>query len=134
MKKFNITIDLLNLVNSNPLNLKEVIKSVKKTSRLITLDLGHINLGIGGEIISQIAEQNINLKSPPIRMGLPFHPTPSSIGMIKDYYPDGIKMLYNIKKILKIGPVKFKEIMSEYKKNSPKIPIDVPDPYFKGPF
>ena len=91
-------------------------------------------LGLGGEIISQIVENNISLKSSPIRMGLPFYPTPSSIGMVKDYYPDGKKILLQIKKILKIGDHKFKMIMKTYNEKSPKIPVDVPDPYFKGPF
>ena len=134
LKIFNINVELLNLVNPNPLNLNEIFKSVKKTKNILTIDLGHKNLGLGSEIISQIAEKNISLKSCPIRIGLPFHPTPSSIGMVKDYYPDGKKILLKIKKSLKIGDYKFRMIMNVYNKNSPKIPIDVPDPYFKGPF
>ena len=31
-------------------------------------------------------EKNISLNSSPVRIGLPFHPVPSSVGMIKDYY------------------------------------------------
>ena len=134
LKIFNINVELLNLVNPNPLNLNEIFKSVKKTKNILTIDLGHKNLGLGSEIISQIAEKNISLKSCPIRIGLPFHPTPSSIGMVKDYYPDGKKILLKIKKSLKIGDYKFRMIMNTYNKHSPKIPIDVPDPYFKGPF
>ena len=134
LKLFNIKVDLLNLVSPNPLNLEEVFKSVKKTKNILTIDLGHKTLGLGGEIIAQIVEKNIRLKSSPVRMGLPFHPAPSSMGMIKDYYPDGKKMLLKIKEMLKINDYKFKMIMEAYNKNSPKIPIDVPDPYFKGPF
>ena len=134
LKLFNIKVDLLNLVNPNPLNLDEVFKSAKKTKNILTIDLGHKNLGLGGEIIAQVVEKNISLNSSPVRIGLPFHPVPSSVGMIKDYYPDGKKLLFKIKKMLKIKDSKFKKIMGAYNKNSPKIPIDVPDPYFKGPF
>ena len=134
LKLFHIKVDLLNLVNPNPLNLDEVFKSVKKTKNILTIDLGHKNLGLGGEIIAQVVEKNISLNSSPVRIGLPFHPVPSSVGMIKDYYPDGKKLLFKIKKMLKIKDSKFNTIMGVYNKNSPKIPIDVPDPYFKGPF
>ena len=64
--------------------------------------MGHKNLGLGGEIIAQVVEKNISLNSSPVRIGLPFHPVPSSVGMIKDYYPDGKKLLFKIKKMLKI--------------------------------
>ena len=134
LKKFKIGVDLLNLVNPNPLDLSQVFKSVKKTKNILSVDLGHKTLGLGGEIISQIVENGIKLKSTPMRIGLPFHPVPSSIGMIKGYYPDGKAVLLRLKIILKIGDDKFSLIMNAYNKDLPKIPIDVPDPYFKGPF
>lgn len=134
LKDFNIEIDLLNLVNPNPLDLTEVFKSVRKTKNILSIDLGHKTLGIGAEIISQVVENNIYLKSRPTRIGLPFHPVPSSIGMIKNYYPDGKKILFTIKKMLKIKNNKFKNIIKAYSKKNSKIPIDIPDPYFKGPF
>ena len=74
LKLFNIKVDLLNLVNPNPLNLDEVFKSAKKTKNILTIDLGHKNLGLGGEIIAQVVEKNISLNSSPVRIGLPFHP------------------------------------------------------------
>ena len=82
--------------------------------------MGHKTLGLGGEIIAQIVEKNIRLKSSPVRMGLPFHPAPSSMGMIKDYYPDGKKMLLKIKEMLKIKDYKFKIIMEAYNKFNKK--------------
>ena len=67
------------MVNPNPLNLDEVFKSAKKL-RILTMNLGHKNLGLGGEIIAQVVEKNISLNSSPVRIGLPFHPVPSSVG------------------------------------------------------
>ena len=118
----------------NPLNLTEIISSVKKTKRIITIDLSHKRLGISSEIISTISENDISLKSRPIRLGLPFHPVPSSRGLIKNFYPTGHEILNSVKKSLKIDKIKFSKILAEYNADTKKLPIDVPDPYFKGPF
>lgn len=134
LKEFNISVDLLNLCVPNPLNCSELFKSIKKTKNIIIVDLGHKLLGLGSEIIAQIFENNIKLKSAPIRLGLPFHPTPSSLGLIKNYYPDGSSLLNAVSKILNLNKNKFKNIINRYRKNKKKMPIDVPDPYFKGPF
>ena len=134
LKNFNINVDLLNLCVPNPLDCKDLFKSVKKTNALITIDLGHKLLGLGSEMISQVVEKNIFLKAAPIRLGLPFHPTPSSLGLIKNYYPDGLSLLQAIKKTLRINKNKYKLILKKYNSQIKKMPIDVPDPYFKGPF
>ena len=134
LKKYNIGIDLFNLCMPNPLNLSEIIKSVKKTKHIITVDLSHKRLGVGSEIISSLLEKKINLKSSPIRLGLPFHPVPSSRGLVKNFYPTGYDILNSIKESLKIDKIKFSKILKEYKSDTKKLPIDVPDPYFKGPF
>ena len=118
----------------NPLDLSEIIKSVKKTKHIITVDLSHKRLGVGAEIISSLLENKINLKSPPIRLGLPFHPVPSSRGLVKNFYPTGYDILNSIKETLKIDNIKFVKVLEEYKSDTKKLPIDVPDPYFKGPF
>jgi acetoin:2,6-dichlorophenolindophenol oxidoreductase subunit beta len=134
LKKYYIDIDLFNLCMPNPLDLTEVIRSVKKTKRLITIDLSHKRLGVGAEIIASILENKIDLKSPPVRLGLPFHPVPSSRGLVKNFYPTGHEILNSIKESLKIDKIKFSKILNEYNLNTKKLPIDVPDPYFKGPF
>ena len=134
LKKYNIDIDLFNLCMPNPLDLTEIIQSVKKTKRIITVDLSYKRLGISSEIISTISENDIRLKSRPIRLGLPFHPVPSSRGLIKKFYPTGHDILNSVKESLKIDKIKFSKILDEYNADTKKLPIDVPDPYFKGPF
>ena len=98
------------------------------------VDLSHKRLGLGSEIISEVMENNIKLKSSPIRLGLPFHPVPSSRGLIKNFYPTGHDILNSIRKSLKINKSTFAKILFEYNSETKKLPIDVPDPYFKGPF
>ena len=134
LKFFNINIELLNMVMTSPLDCKEVIKSVKKTGRLITIDLGHKFCNLGSEIITQVIEHGIILKRKPIRLGLPFHPVPSSRGLIMDYYPNAEQLLKEIFKLLNIGKSLQNNIMLKFNSSKSNMPIDVPDPYFKGPF
>ena len=81
----NIKVDLLNLQVSNPLELNDFLKSVKKTKKLLTIDLGYKKFGISSELISSINVNNIKLLKPPIKLGLPFHPVPSSRGLVKTF-------------------------------------------------
>lgn len=134
LRKFNYKIDLFNFCMPNPLDIKDIIRSVKKTRNIVTIDLSHKRFGICSEIISGIVESKIKLNNSPIRLGLPFHPVPSSRGLVKNFYPSGKNILHAIKKTLKINESKFKKVLNEYNKGSKKLPIDVPDPYFKGPF
>ena len=134
LKNYNINIELLDLKISRPLDLNEIKKSVKKTGRLITIDLGNKNFGIGSEIISELATKNISLfKSEPIKIGMPNYPTPSSRGYLKGHYPDKSIIL---SKIIKYFPSlkKFKNEIIKNVTKSNNLPIDVPNEEFKGPF
>ena len=114
-----------------PLNIDSIILSVKKTGRIIVIDSGFKNLGIGSEIITRISENCLEfLKSKPIRIGLPFIPTPSTRFLANNYYPNKKTILCAILDILKKGKNKIK-LVNKLKDN---IPIDVPDLNFKGPF
>ncbi len=134
LKKYKINIELIDLKVSRPLDLYEITKSVKKTGRLITIDLGNKNYGIGSEIISELVTSNISLfKSEPTKIGMPNYPTPSSRGYLKGHYPDKDYILSIIIKYFpSIGKFK-KEIIKNITKSN-KLPIDVPNEEFKGPF
>lgn len=133
-KEITVSVDLLNLQVTNPLEINEIKKSVKKTKKLLSIDLGFKNLGISSEIISRLVEDNINFKSPPVRLGLPFHPTPSSRGLIKNYYPSSLQILSEILKILQIKQDKSEKLINKFKLINKNNKIDVPDEFFKGPF
>jgi len=114
-----------------PLDTSSIINSVKKTGRIIVIDSGFKNLGIGSEIISRISETCMEkLKSKPVRIGLPFIPTPSTRFLANNYYPNKKTILFAILDILKKNNHK-KRLLNKLKTN---IPVDVPDLNFKGPF
>ncbi len=131
LAKENISFDLFDLNVIQPLETKSIINSVKKTGRIIVIDSGFKNFGVSSEIISRITENCLEkLKSKPLRIGLPFIPTPSSRFLAKSYYPNKKTILSSILKILNKEEVE-KKLSKEVEAN---IPVDVPDLNFKGPF
>ena len=134
LKKYSINLELFNMTMTSPLDCKEIINSVKKTKKLITIDLGHKFCNLGSEIITQVMESGVKFDKKPVRLGLPFHPVPSSRGLVEDFYPNSIKLMYEIFKMMNVNKKKQISILNEFKHNKTNLPIDVPDPYFKGPF
>tara|TARA_B110000858_G_C17741271_1_gene445035 strand:+ start:227 stop:1297 length:1071 start_codon:yes stop_codon:yes gene_type:complete len=127
----SISFDLFDLNVIQPLQTKTIINSVKKTGRILVIDSGFKKFGLGAEIISQISENCIgSLKAKPVRMGLPFIPTPSSRFLAKNYYPNKKTILCAVLDILNKNKNKIK-LLKLIKSN---IPVDVPDLNFKGPF
>lgn len=118
-----------------PLTLDKIFDSVRQTGRLLTIDTGFKKFGIGAEIVSQVVDNCFPaLKSAPVRMGLPDHPTPSSRGMVPGIYPDSASMLRNLGQMLGIDSAKVETAVAKLIAQRKGLPIDVPDPFFKGPF
>ena len=135
LSSVGVSIDLFDLRVLRPLNLKPIVQSVKKTGKLLTVDTGYKKYGIGSEIVSSIVEIGFNfLKLAPIRMGLPDHPTPSSSSLIKNYYIDSIKILERLNTLVDLDRSVLEKVKIRIANERKDIPIDVPDPFFKGPF
>ena len=127
--------DLFDLRVLNPLNLEDVIVSFQKTGRLVTVDTGHKTHGIGGEIVAQVMESaGSSSKSSPIRIGLPDHPIPSSRGYIPGIYPDAVKIILAVCEMLEVSSSQKAKCVKLSTGKSDKLPIDVPEPGFTGPF
>lgn len=83
-----IGIEVLDMRSVRPLDVASVLKSVRKTGRLIVADTAFRTGSIAGELISQVAEQAFAvLKTHPVRIASPDHPAPTSHFMAKHYYP-----------------------------------------------
>lgn len=72
----------------NPLEVDVIVKSVKKTKRLLVVDSGWISSGFSSEILSKTIEKLPLdcLLSPPKRLALPDAPAPTSRVLEKLYY------------------------------------------------
>jgi len=123
----NVKAEVMNISVLNPLSIKKIINSVKKTKRVLIVDNGWKNYGIGSEIFARLFENFTKTKIICERMGIADSPIPSTISLSKHSYPTKFTIIKKIEKILK------KKLIIKQKYIS-KIPSDQPDKSFLGPF
>ncbi len=127
--------DVFDLRVLRPLNLAPIIESVRRTGRLIVCDTGWRTLGLGAEIVAQVAEQALGeLKRPPVRIALPDHPTPSALALAEVYYPGSADIIAAVQKLCDLNESDAAAAREEVIALRQGVPIDKPDPAFKGPF
>ena len=79
---------LIDLRSIRPLNIDEISKSVKATGRLLHIDSGWSNFGVGSEVISRLVERDLGIfKVRPRRLGMADYPSPATRALARDYYP-----------------------------------------------
>lgn len=129
------SVEVIDLRVLRPLNLVPILESVRKTGRLIVCDTGWRQFGIGAEIVASVAEQAFDaLKKPAIRIGLPDHPTPSSLSLAAVYYPDSKDIVDKVGLLCGLDGGMVKKACAEVAAARKGVPVDKPDPAFKGPF
>ncbi len=135
LEKLGYSATVFDLRVVRPLILDRVFASVAKTGRLMTVDTGFRKFGIGAEIVSEVVGNCFDkLKAPPVRIGLPDHPTPSSRGLLPGVYPDAARIVREAGAELGISSDKIENAIADLDAQREGLPIDVPDPFFKGPF
>lgn len=102
LSKMGFSAEVIDLRILNPLDPSTILKSVKKTGRILVVDGGWKSCGLAGEIIASVSEKldSKYFKSPPIRITLPDAPAPCSRALEKIYYPDLQFILNKAKKLL----------------------------------
>jgi pyruvate dehydrogenase E1 component beta subunit len=75
-----IEAEVIDIRSIRPLKMERIIQSVKKTGKLVVVDMDHNFLGTGAEIITQLVETlpPLVLRTKPVRVGLPDIPIPAS--------------------------------------------------------
>jgi acetoin:2,6-dichlorophenolindophenol oxidoreductase subunit beta len=128
-------VEVLDLRVLRPMNLDPIAESVNRTGRLLTVDTGFKMFGIGAEIAAEITSRCFSsLKAAPVRLGLPDHPTPSSRGLVQGFYPDAARIARNCAEMLGLPEEIAAKAEARILEDRQGLPIDVPDPFFKGPF
>jgi len=127
--------EVIDLRTLRPLDLDQVRKSVAKTGRLLIVDTGHRTFGIGAEVAATITETCFSdLKGPPLRLGLPDHPAPSTRALAEVFYPRPESIVETIAGMIPLEisiREKTEKILAETLKDRL---VDVPDADFIGPF
>lgn len=128
-------VEVLDLRVIRPLNLDPIVESVARTGRLLTVDTGFRMFGIGAEIASEVTSRCFDLlDAAPVRLGLPDHPTPSSRGLVKGFYPDAARIARTAAEMMDLDEARISAIEEDILADRKDLPLDVPDPFFKGPF
>ncbi len=127
--------EVIDLRVLRPLYMDRIIDSVRRTGRLLTVDTGHLRYGVGAEIVASATSTAFDrFKAPPRRLGLPEHPTPSSRGMVPGYYPDAERILQSAGELAGLDDDSIAQAVAILRERRGDLPIDVPNPFFKGPF
>ena len=99
--KENISVEVIDPRTLVPLDEKTILKSAKKTGRVIVVDEGHQNYGVTAEIASRISEKAFYyLDAPVIRMGAMDVPVPFSPVLEDITVPTAEKVASNARKLV----------------------------------
>ena len=126
--EIGISSEVIDLSSIKPLDTATIIKSVKKTKRLLCIDPGATSFSVSSERISRVIENiDINSIDSITKIGMPDIPEPTSYVLTRDFYNNADDI---INKVL--------ENFAYTKMRKPIIRTqehhDVPGKWFKGPF
>jgi pyruvate dehydrogenase E1 component beta subunit len=128
LKAHGISIEVVNLRTVKPLDMQTVLRSVRKTGRLLVLDSSWRAFGVSAEVAAVTAEKGFQyLKAPVRRLGLPDVSAPTSHGLCKLYYPSETDIARAVGDLLGMKLDTRGLGFAQYVD-------DVPDEQFKGPF
>lgn len=100
VEKKGISVEIIDPRTLHPLDMETIRASVAKTKRLLVADCACTVGGFSAEILARIAESGIQLKSPPVRIGFPFVPTPASPVLEAAFYPNAQTIEKTIKSMI----------------------------------
>ena len=127
--------EVIDLRVLRPLAMRPIEQSLRETGKLIVCDTGWRTLGPGAEIVARLAESCWDaFRRPPVRIGLPDHPTPSSLALAEAYYPDATHIIGAVASLCGLAAAAVASAKRDAIAARKGVPIDKPDPAFKGPF
>ncbi len=127
--------DVFDMRVLRPLRTEPIIESVRRTGGLVVIDSGWKTGGFGAEIVARIAESCLgDLRAPPVRLGLPDHPTPSTRALMEGFYPSSDAIAAAAGKLAGASAAQIDRAVSALRQQRAKVSIDQPNPAFAGPF
>ena len=132
LKKTGISAEIIDLRSLRPIDKKCILKSVKKTKKLLVVDNGWKSFGVSAEIISIVSEKIRFLKVKPVRLGVKEIPIPSTRALARECYLNSNVIFDKIIQITKKRPKK--KLKKRFLTNLTLEETDVPYKDFQGPF
>jgi pyruvate dehydrogenase E1 component beta subunit len=99
----NVEIDVFELVRLDKFKIDQIIESINKTGRLLITDIGHEFAGASAAVIAELLKHGAHFIEPPIVLGLPHYPTPTSPSLTANYYPSCLDILLAIRKLASLS-------------------------------
>ena len=129
LAEIGVEVEVVDLRSVRPWDSRLVCESVRKTRRLLVLDMSWKTAGFGAEVVAFVSEQLWGvLQSPPRRLAFPECPVPTSSALAKHFYPRAIDVAEAVSEMLNVDSAL--PLLNE----STDQLLDIPDPSFTGPF
>ena len=120
-----ISAEVIDLRSVRPLDRDTLLRSVRKTGRLVMADTGWATAGISAEILAIASEHAFDaLKAAPVRLTLPDCPIPSTPSLANECYPHANDL----------AAAACRMLGKSFKPRPLPTPLDIPDASFTGPF
>jgi pyruvate dehydrogenase E1 component beta subunit len=101
LEREGISAEVLDLRTLVPLDREAVVRSVKKTHRLLVVDEDYLSYGMSGEIAATVAEQAFDYLDAPVRrLAVPDVPIPYARPLEQFVLPDAPKIVAAVKELL----------------------------------
>jgi len=98
LEKDGLSCDLLDMRTIRPLDMPAIIRSLKKTNRIVVVDQSWPFGGVASEVIAQVCEKGFDwLDHPPIRVNTDDVPTPYAKNLEAEYLPNARKIVAAVK-------------------------------------
>jgi len=134
LKKIGLNPEVIDLRTIKPLDRETIFNSLKKTGRLLVVDPSYRSFGVAGEILASVAENpRLKLLAKPKRIIFEDCYTPTSPALSKYYYPRYDLIARTAVKLMAGDGKKLNKLIKAAGKKE-KVPLDVPDEHFRGPF
>lgn len=129
--ELGVDLEVIDARSVRPLDMANIIESVRRTGSLIVVDTAWKTGGIAGEVVAGVTETAFQaLRRAPLRIALPDLPAPTSPHLTLGYYPDALHLANAIATHLG-APVPTSELARRLARNTPH---DIPQRDFRGPF
>ncbi len=133
LAKEQIFAEVIDMRSIRPFDKETLIKSIRRTGRVLVIDGDWKTCGFASEIVATLAEEAFGyLKIAPMRITYPDRNNPSSWALSNHYYPTAKMIAMEAFQMLKL-PSKAQRILEEILDYRSDGPLDVPDPLLQGP-
>ena len=102
LQEKGIDVEVIDLRTLKPLDEEIILNSVKKTGRLLIVDMGWKTSGLSAEIAAMLSEKGFQyLKKPIKRVTCPDIPTPAGYTLEKKFYPGPAEIVEAVMELMK---------------------------------